>query len=76
MNLVEDVLWSCLTDGTYRQQQCFIAIMSRCTPDVQSKSICGKPLLVAACENSLLTEQICLMLMNRDADINAIDKVQ
>ena len=50
-------------------------IMSTRTPDVNGITEMGKPLLVAACEKGATAEKICLMLIERGADINAIDKV-
>ena len=35
----------------------------------------GKPLLVAACENGIAMEKICLMLLEQGADVHAIDRV-
>ncbi|CAF0858837.1 unnamed protein product [Adineta ricciae] len=70
----QDVLFYCLSDGTYRQQECFSMIMSKRTPDVNGITEMGKPLLVAACEKGATAEKICLMLIERGADINAIDK--
>jgi ankyrin repeat protein len=36
----------------------------------------GKPLLVAACENGVTLEKVCLMLLEHGADVNATDKVR
>ncbi len=36
----------------------------------------GKPLLITACENGMIMEKICLMLLERGADVNAIDRVK
>jgi hypothetical protein len=70
-----DILFACLSDGTLRQQECFSIIMSQRTPDVNGMTKTGKPLLVAACENGVTMEKMCLMLLERGADINATDKV-
>jgi hypothetical protein len=45
-------------------------------PDVNGMNAMGKPLLVAACEKGVTMEKICLMLLERGADINATDKVK
>ena len=50
-------------------------IMSKRTPDMNGTTEMGKPLLVAACEKGATAEKICLALIERGADINAIDKV-
>lgn len=71
-----DVLFSCLSDGTMRQQECFSLIMSKRAPDVNETTTKGKPILIAACENGLNAEKICLMLVERGADVNAIDRVK
>lgn len=36
----------------------------------------GKPLLVAACENGIAMERICLKLLEQGADVHAIDQVK
>ncbi|CAF1122926.1 unnamed protein product [Adineta steineri] len=70
----KNVLFACLSDGTFRQQECFSIIMSKRMPDINEMTALGKPLLVAACENAVIMEKICLILLKRDADVNAIDK--
>ena len=49
--------------------------MSKRTPDVNGMTTLGKPLLVAACENGVTMEKLCLMLIEHGADINATDRV-
>jgi ankyrin repeat protein len=49
--------------------------MSRQTSDINGSTITGKPLLVAACENALAMEKICLMLLEQGADVNVTDRV-
>jgi hypothetical protein len=71
-----DILFACLSDGTIRQQECFSIIMSQRMPDVNGMTATGKPLLVAACENGVIQEKVCLMLLERGADVNATDKVR
>jgi len=39
-------------------------------------TVTGKPLLVAACENAIAMEKICLMLLEQGADVNAMDRVK
>ncbi|CAF1008681.1 unnamed protein product [Adineta steineri] len=70
----KNVLFACLSDGTFRQQECFSIIMSKRMLNVNGMTAKGKPLLVAACENAVIMEKICLMLLEREADVNAIDK--
>ncbi|CAF4332790.1 unnamed protein product [Rotaria socialis] len=48
--------------------------MSKRTLDVNRTTTMGKPLLVAACEKGATTEKMCLMLLDRVVDVNAIDK--
>lgn len=50
--------------------------MSKGIPDVNGMNTKGKPLLVAACENGITMEKNCLLLLERGADVNAIDKVK
>ncbi|CAF0922324.1 unnamed protein product [Rotaria sp. Silwood1] len=69
-----DILFACLSNGTLRQQECFSIIMSKRTPDVNGMTTMGKPVLVAACENGVIMEKICLTLLERGADVNAIDR--
>ncbi|CAF3869297.1 unnamed protein product [Rotaria magnacalcarata] len=69
-----DILFACLSDGTLRQQECFSLMMSKRTPDVNRTTTMGKPLLVAACEKGATTEKMCLMLLDRVVDVNAIDR--
>ncbi|CAF2773850.1 unnamed protein product [Rotaria sp. Silwood2] len=69
-----DILFACLSDGTLRQQECFSIIMSKRTPDVNGMTTTGKPVLVAACENGVIMEKICLTLLERGADANATDR--
>jgi len=45
-------------------------------PDVNGMTGMGKPLLVAACENGMTVEKLCLMLIERGADVNATDRVK
>ncbi|UJR36278.1 hypothetical protein I4U23_029008 [Adineta vaga] len=70
----KDVLFACLSDDTYRQQECFSIIMSRQMPDINELTKTGKPLLIAACEKGIATEKICLMLIERGVNINTIEK--
>ncbi|CAF1023912.1 unnamed protein product [Didymodactylos carnosus] len=69
-----DVLFSCLSDGSTRQQECFFLI-SKIITNFDTKSSKGKPLLVAACEKAITNERLCLELINRAADVNIIDEV-
>ncbi|CAF1196458.1 unnamed protein product [Rotaria sordida] len=69
-----DILFACLSDDTLRQQECFSIIMSKRTPDVNGMTTMGKPILVAACENGVIMEKICMTLLERGADANAIDR--
>lgn len=50
--------------------------MSKQTCDINGTTGTGKPLLVAACENGMAMEKICLMLLEQGADVNAIDRVK
>ncbi len=50
--------------------------MSKRTPNVNGMTTIGKPLLVAACENGIAMEKICLMLIERGADVNATERVK
>jgi len=65
-----------LSDGTNRQQECFSLLLSKRTCDINGTTAKGKPLLIAACENGLSAEKLCLMLIERGADVNVIDKVE
>ncbi len=50
--------------------------MSKRTSDINGMTVTGKPLLVAACENAIAMEKICLMLLEQGADVNAMDRVK
>jgi hypothetical protein len=50
--------------------------MSKQTSDINGATITGKPLLVAACENAIVMEKICLMLLEQGADVNVTDRVK
>jgi hypothetical protein len=50
--------------------------MSERTPNVNGLSATGKPIIVAACENGVTMEKMCLMLLERGADVNATDRVK
>ena len=72
-----DSLFACLGDGTSRQQECFSIIISKRTSDINNgTTLAGKPLLLAACENAIAMEKICLMLLDQGADVNVTDRVK
>ena len=48
--------------------------MSKRTCEVNGKTVKGKPLLIAACENGIAMEKMCLMLLEQGADAHAIDQ--
>ena len=54
----------------------FSIVMSKRMPDVNGITTTGKPVLIAACENGTAMEKICLMLIERGADVNATDSVK
>lgn len=50
--------------------------MSQGTPNLNGTTSLGKPLLIAACEKGVIMEKLCLMLLERGADVNVIDRVE
>lgn len=70
-----DALFACLSDGTYRQQQCFYRILSHSKINVEEMSENGKSLLISACEKGSAMEKTCLALLERGVNIHAIDQV-
>ena len=69
-----DILFACISDGTQRQQECFSIIMSDAMANINEASAAGKPLLLAACEKGEPMAKICSMLLERGADVHAIDR--
>lgn len=69
-------MFSCLTDGTFRQEKSFLSIARRTSADFQIENKNGKPLLVAICELPERAERIFSLCIDRIRNVDSTERVR
>ncbi|XP_076801547.1 ankyrin repeat and EF-hand domain-containing protein 1-like isoform X1 [Clavelina lepadiformis] len=69
-----DVLYYCFSASTKRHRRCLDIVLAH-GADVNNTAESAKPVLVTACEQSLENETMCLMLLEKGAKADAVNKI-
>ena len=62
------IIFYCISPSN-RHQKCLEIVLSN-EPDVNNKSKEGVPVLIFACETAKENEDLCMMLIDKGADVN------